>query len=176
MLTHYFQHSLGQESLLQKSLWTSLPSHLLPPYWGAGSEQSLVLCLAPPPQDTEQALQLVQVAHLPSTGLKKNICALLLLRNDQVKPCALIGWVMILLILSLFFKFLFCIGVWTAKGLSHTYTCIHSPPDSPPIQAATQHWAEFPVLCSRTVLVIHFKYSSVYVWHWFLTTYYLDKT
>ena len=26
---------------------------------------------------------------------------------------------------------------WTAKGLSHTYTGIHSPPNSPPIQAAT---------------------------------------
>ena len=26
---------------------------------------------------------------------------------------------------------------WTAKGLSHTYTCIHSPPSSPPIQAVT---------------------------------------
>ena len=26
---------------------------------------------------------------------------------------------------------------WTAKRLSHTYTCIHSPPNSPPSQAAT---------------------------------------
>ena len=26
---------------------------------------------------------------------------------------------------------------WTAKGLSHTYTCIHSPPNSHPIQSAT---------------------------------------
>ena len=26
---------------------------------------------------------------------------------------------------------------WTVKGLSHTYTCIHSSPNSPPIQAAT---------------------------------------
>ena len=26
---------------------------------------------------------------------------------------------------------------WTAKGLIHTYTCIHSPPNSPSIQAAT---------------------------------------
>ena len=42
---------------------------------------------------------------------------------------------------------------WTPKGLSHTYTCIHSPPNSPPIQAATQHWAEFPVLYSRSLLV-----------------------
>ena len=32
------------------------------------------------------------------------------------------------------------------KGLSHTYTCIHSPRDTPSIQAATYHWAEFPVL------------------------------
>ena len=52
---------------------------------------------------------------------------------------------------------------WIAKGLSHTYTCIHSPPNSPPIQPATKHWAEFPVLYNRSLLVIHFKYSSV-VW------------
>ena len=53
------------------------------------------------------------------------------------------------LFLLIFLKtFLFCIGVqlinnvmiffsWTAKGLSHPHTCIHSLPDSPPIQAAT---------------------------------------
>jgi len=28
---------------------------------------------------------------------------------------------------------------WTAKGLSHAYTCIYSPPNSPPIQAAMKH-------------------------------------
>ena len=42
---------------------------------------------------------------------------------------------------------------WTAKGLSHAYTCIHAPPNSPPIQAATRHGAEFPVLSSRSLLV-----------------------
>ena len=50
-----------------------------------------------------------------------------------------------------------------AKGLSHIYTCIHSSPNSPPIQAATEHWAEFLGLYSRSLLVIHFKYSSVYM-------------
>ena len=30
------------------------------------------------------------------------------------------------------------------------------------MQAATSDWAEFPVLYSMTLLVIHFKYSSVY--------------
>lgn len=59
---------VGQGSLLQKSLWTPVPSHLFPPYCGTGSEQSLVLFLVPPPQDTVQVLQLAQVAHLPSTG------------------------------------------------------------------------------------------------------------
>ena len=47
------------------------------------------------------------------------------------------------------------------KGLSHAYICIHSPPNSSPIQAGTQLWAEFPVLYSTILLVIHFKYSSV---------------
>ena len=68
---------------------------------------------------------------------------------------------------SLFFKHFISEYSWfnnivtvskrTAKGLSHTQTCIHSPPNSPPIQAATWHWAEFLVLYSRTVLVFHFN-------------------
>ena len=49
------------------------------------------------------------------------------------------------------------------EGLTYTYTRIHSPPNSPPIQAATWHWVEFPVLSIGSLLVIHFKYSSVYV-------------
>ena len=71
-------------------------------------------------------------------------------------------------------NFLFCIGVqpinkqcnsfrWTVKGSSHTYTVVRSPPNSPPIQAGTSPWAEFPVLYSRSLLVICFKYSSVYM-------------
>ena len=51
---------------------------------------------------------------------------------------------------------------WAAKGFNHTHTCIHSPPDSPPVQPITEHWAEFPVLC-RALLVIHLKCSSVYM-------------
>ena len=51
----------------------------------------------------------------------------------------------------------------TAKGQSQIYTCIHSPPcHSPPIQAATQHWAEFHVLNYRSLLVTHFKYCRVH--------------
>ena len=51
-----------------------------------------------------------------------------------------------------------------SKGTQlYIYTCIHSPPDSLPIQAATWHWAEFPVLYSRSLLVIHFKHSI----HWY---------
>ena len=36
-------------------------------------------------------------------------------------------------------------------------------PNSLPIQAATKHWAEFRMLYTRSLLVIHFKYSSVYM-------------
>ena len=32
-----------------------------------------------------------------------------------------------------------------SQGTHHTYTCIHSPLNSPLIQAATSHWAEFPL-------------------------------
>ena len=46
---------------------------------------------------------------------------------------------------------------------SAIHTHIHSPPDSPSIQATTQHWAEFHMLYSRSLLVIHFKYISVYM-------------
>ena len=52
---------------------------------------------------------------------------------------------------------------WTVKGLSHTYTCFHSSSNSPPIQATTQHWTEFHVLYSKSLLVIHFRYGSVYM-------------
>ena len=36
-------------------------------------------------------------------------------------------------------------------------------PKLPSHQAATEHWAEFPVLYSRSLLVIHFRYSRVYM-------------
>ena len=50
----------------------------------------------------------------------------------------------------------------SSKRLSHTYTCIHFPRNLPPIQAAT-NIEQFHVLCSRSLLVIYFKYSRVYV-------------
>ena len=54
---------------------------------------------------------------------------------------------------------------WTVKRLTHIYVYPLSPrPLSHPIQAAAEHWAEFPVPYNRSLLVIHFKYSSVYLW------------
>ena len=50
---------------------------------------------------------------------------------------------------------------WAAKGLSRWYTCVHSSPNPSPIKTAAWHWAEFPVLFSRSLWVVHFKYSSV---------------
>ena len=52
---------------------------------------------------------------------------------------------------------------WTVEGLSHTYACTHALPNSSPIQPATEHWAEFRALYGRSLLVIHFKHSSVYI-------------
>ena len=49
------------------------------------------------------------------------------------------------------------------KGTQPCITRIHSPSYSLPIQAATKQWAEFPVLYRRPLLVIHFKYGSVYM-------------
>ena len=55
------------------------------------------------------------------------------------------------------------LNIWksTVLRLSHTCTYIPSPPDSPPIPATAWHWAEFPELCSRSLLVLHVKYSHV---------------
>ena len=36
---------------------------------------------------------------------------------------------------------------------TYIYVCIHSPPNFPPIKAATWHRAEFPVVYSRSLLV-----------------------
>ena len=54
---------------------------------------------------------------------------------------------------------------WTPEGHSPTCTYIHSPPASPPIQAATHHWAEFLVLYSRSLwVVIYFFNIAVCTW------------
>ena len=51
----------------------------------------------------------------------------------------------------------------TAKWISYTYTYIHSFLGSFPIYVITEYWVEFPVLYSRSLLVIYFIYSSVYM-------------
>ena len=44
------------------------------------------------------------------------------------------------------------------------YICMNPfSPNLSSIQASTKHWVEFHVLSSRSLLVIHFKYSSVHV-------------
>ena len=52
---------------------------------------------------------------------------------------------------------------YTAKWISYTYTYIHSFLGFCPTQAITEYWIEFPVLCSRSLLVIYFIYSIVFV-------------
>ena len=49
----------------------------------------------------------------------------------------------------------------TVEGLSHTYACIHSPPNPCPIQAATWHWADLPMLYNRMFLFCKWV-------HWYL--------
>ena len=49
------------------------------------------------------------------------------------------------------------------KGLSYTVACIHSLLNPFPVQAGTWPWAEFQVSCDSFLLVIHFKYNSVYM-------------
>ena len=49
----------------------------------------------------------------------------------------------------------------TAKLLSYTY--IHSFSDSFPVQVITGYGVEFPVLCSRSLLITCFIYSRVYM-------------
>ena len=52
---------------------------------------------------------------------------------------------------------------WTAKWLSHTHICVHSPPNSPLHPGCHKTLTVFPVLYSRPLLVVRFKYSSVYM-------------
>jgi len=47
-----------------------------------------------------------------------------------------------------------------AKWFSYTYTCIYSFSNSFPIEVITEYWVEFPVIYSRTLLVIYFIYSG----------------
>ena len=71
-------------------------------------------------------------------------------------------------------SFLFCTGVQPSSKQhcdsfgeqQGTQPHIHMhplPPNSPPIQAAISHQAEFPALCSGSLPTLHFKYSSVYM-------------
>ena len=62
---------------------------------------------------------------------------------------------------------------WTVKRLSHTYTCIHSPPNLTTIQTATQHWVEFHVLYSRSFLLLHFNIAECTWPHFFLKLFFL---
>ena len=68
-------------------------------------------------------------------------------------------------------NFLFCIGVYswltmlwqvTSKGTQPHICKYPFSPNSPPIQAATWHWAEFPVLFRKSLLVIPFTYSILF--------------
>ena len=60
---------------------------------------------------------------------------------------------------------------YTAKWFcthTHTHThihihYIHSFSDSCPIQVITEYWVEFPVLYSRSLLIIYLVYTSLYV-------------
>ena len=47
-------------------------------------------------------------------------------------------------------------------SFSHIHTCIHFPPNSLPSRLP-HNSEQFPVLFRRSLLVIHFKYSSVYM-------------
>ena len=50
---------------------------------------------------------------------------------------------------------------YTAKGLSYTYTCIHSFLDSFPIKVTAEYWVEFPVPSRGSLLVICCRCSRV---------------
>ena len=54
--------------------------------------------------------------------------------------------------------------LWGGQQRSRqTRAWVHSPPKSPPIQVATQHGAEIPVLPHRSLLVIRFECSRVHM-------------
>ena len=51
----------------------------------------------------------------------------------------------------------------TAKWISYTCTHVHSFVDSFPIEVIMENWDDFPVLYSRSLLVIYFIPSSMYM-------------
>ena len=58
-----------------------------------------------------------------------------------------------------------CVHVYyTAKWISYTCSCISSFLDFLAIYITTEHWEEFPVLHSRSLLVMCFMYSSMSMW------------
>ena len=58
-----------------------------------------------------------------------------------------------------------CVSFWcVAKWFSYTYTYIHSLSDSFPIWVITEGWVEFPVLYSKSLLVICFIFSRIFQW------------
>ena len=58
-----------------------------------------------------------------------------------------------------------CVSFWCiAKWFSYTYTYIHSLSDSFPIWVITEGWVEFPVLYSKSLLVICFIFSRIFQW------------
>ena len=66
----------------------------------------------------------------------------------------------------------FCVCFrYTVKWFSYTYTYIYSFSGSFLIQVITEYWADFPVLYSRSLLVIYLIYRSMYMLipsSWFL--------
>ena len=53
--------------------------------------------------------------------------------------------------------------MYTAKWFSYTYICIYSFSDSFQLWVITKYWVQFPVLHCRSLLIICFIYSSVYI-------------
>ena len=114
----------------------------------------------------------------PEAGVKLNLlpdCLKnYLLRTGVNTYLFFFPWVKFFFLFFFFFTFYFVLGNsrccvsfrWQAKGLSYTYACIHSPPNS--LSHRGDHInIEQSSLCCTLVLVpcavIHLKYSSVYM-------------
>ena len=52
-------------------------------------------------------------------------------------------------------------GIWFSYITANTY--IYSLSNFFPISVMKEYWAEFPVLCRRSLLAVYLKYSSMYL-------------
>ena len=140
--------------------------------WAGGDDDKVTFSPQPEPSATFTGPHTAPPQqHLAHCGNLTPTCGYLMMVCGPPLPPPL-DWCQYILISIFSFFFFFwstidlqcCVSFrCAAKWIYCTYTYIHSFLDSFHMLAITQYWVEFPVLYSRSLLVIYFIYSSVYM-------------